>query len=279
MKLSRGALFMLAAMTAISLMHLTVKFLSHIPVWQIILCRSVISISACIPVFFRIKISPMGENKFLLLLRGISGMAGLVCFFYSIHHMPLSTAIITGNLMPFFTLFMAAVFLNEKVKPGQWICFLISFTGILIIKGFDTDISLFDFIIALAGAFFAGVAHFLVRKLKSTDHTAVIMFYLPLVTIPVAIFFTEGVWVKPSSSDWVILLVNGILTHLGQLFLTKAYKEEEVNAVSGIYFLGIVFAVFSGVIMFGEVLTVTSVAGMLMVILGLFINLKIKSLN
>jgi drug/metabolite transporter (DMT)-like permease len=254
MKLSRGALFMLAAMTAISLMHLTVKFLSHIPVWQIILCRSVISISACIPVFFRIKISPMGENKFLLLLRGISGMAGLVCFFYSIHHMPLSTAIITGNLMPFFT-------------------------GILIIKGFDTDISLFDFIIALAGAFFAGVAHFLVRKLKSTDHTAVIMFYLPLVTIPVAIFFTEGVWVKPSSSDWVILLVNGILTHLGQLFLTKAYKEEEVNAVSGIYFLGIVFAVFSGVIMFGEVLTVTSVAGMLMVILGLFINLKIKSLN
>ncbi len=266
---------MLISICAFSLMHLCVKALPGIPVVQIIMIRSVFSLSMCIGDFVKNDINPWGNNKKILVLRGLCGIAGLVLFFTSIQHIPLASAVTISNLMPVCTLLLAVAFLNEKVTPVQWLTILLSFSGVFLIKGYDTRISTENLLIALGGTFFAGCAHFLVRKLKNTDHPSVIMFYFPLITIPVIFPVTIYQWVNPDPEQWLILACVAVFTHLGQWFLTRAYQLEEVGKVAHIYFLGVILALVYGYTLFDETFNLLTLAGMLLIFGGIILNISL----
>ena len=267
---------MLISICAFSLMHLCVKALSGIPVVQIIMIRSVFSLSMCIVDFAKNNINPWGNNKKILVLRGLCGILSLVLFFTSIQRIPLASAVTISNLMPICTLLLAVVFLKEKTDTLQWITILLSFAGVFLIKGYDARISTEDLLIALGGTFFAGCAHFLVRKLKTTDHPSVIMFYFPLITIPVIFPVTIHHWVKPAPEQWLILACIAVFTHLGQWFLTRSYQLTEVGKVAHIYFLGVVLALIYGYILFDETFSGLTLAGMLLIFGGIVLNISLR---
>lgn len=199
-------------------------------------------------------------------------MASLICFFYSIQMLPLGTAVTIGNLVPFFTLFLAFLFLKEKIPHLKWIFFGVSFLGVFLIKGLDKELSTLGIVLGLFAAFFTATAHFVVRKLRDTDDTSVIMFYFPFITIPFMLPFVFTVWKTPDAREWLFLLLIGITTHVGQLFLTKAYKHEEVKNISYVYYLGIVLSFIYGITFFDEYLSWKSSVGVGLVILGMVLN-------
>ena len=202
-------------------------------------------------------------------------MLSLICFFYSIQYLPLGTAVTIGNLVPFFTLFLAFVFLKEKIPFLKWIFFGISFAGVLLIKGLDKNINSLGILLGLFAALFTASAHFTVRRLRETDHTSVIMFYFPFVTIPFMLPLSVIQWKTPDSFEWLILLLIGITTHVGQLFLTKAYKHEEVKNISYVYYLGIVLSFVYGIFFFNEYISLQSCSGITLVILGMILNMLV----
>jgi drug/metabolite transporter (DMT)-like permease len=83
--------------------------------------------------------------------------------------------------------------------------------------------------------------------------------------------FTE--WKTPDAREWLFLLLIGITTHVGQLFLTKAYKHEEVKNISYVYYLGIVLSFIYGLAFFGEFISLKSSVGVGLVILGMVLNI------
>ncbi|MBC7450873.1 MAG: DMT family transporter [Cytophagales bacterium] len=268
-----GIRYMLISIVSFSIMHMCVKAIPDIPVFETILFRSVFSIIICLIVIKKEQISCWGNNKPMLLLRGFVGMSSLICFFYSIQLLPLATAVTIGNLVPFFTLIFASVFLSEKVPSLKWLFFAISFCGVLLIKGLDKDISGYGIALGLLAAFFTAMAHFVVRTLRDTDHTQVIMFYFPLVTIPFMLPLIFLYHKMPDAREWLFLVLIGISTHVGQLFLTKAYKYEEVKNISYVYYAGIVLSFVYGITFFGELISLKSSVGVGMVILGMVLNM------
>jgi drug/metabolite transporter (DMT)-like permease len=268
-----GIRYMLFSIVSFSLMHLCVKAIPEIPVVQTILLRSIFSIVFCWIAIKQAKVSIWGNNKLFLVLRGVVGMLSLICFFYSIQLLPLGTAVTIGNLIPFFTLFLAFLFLKEKVPILKWVFFGISFAGVLLMKGLDKELPALGIILGLCAAFFTATAHFVVRKLRDTDHTAVIMFYFPLITIPCMLPFIFTEWKTPDAREWLFLLLIGITTHIGQLFLTKAYKYEEVKNVSFVYYLGIVLSFLYAFFFFDEFISWKSSFGVGLVILGMLLNI------
>jgi len=150
--------------------------------------------------------------------------------------------------------------------------FLLSFVGVLLIKGFDSRITFIDLSIALCAALFTACAHFLVRKLRHYDHPFVIIFYFPLVTIPLVAPYTALHWVNPNLFEWSLLLLIGLFTHVGQVYLTQAYANEEVSGVTNIYYVGIILSVFYGYIFFNETYTFLSFAGMSIITAGILLN-------
>jgi drug/metabolite transporter (DMT)-like permease len=277
MKVTDGARMMFFSIVAFSLMHLCVKAIPDISVHQIISFRSLFSILICIYTLKKDKIPFWGNNKPLLILRGSVGAFSLFCFFYSIQHLPLATAVTISNLIPLFTLILAALFLKEKIAGWQWLFFLISFSGIFLIKGFDNRVNLTNLTIALLAALFTACAHFLVRKLRDSDVPAVIMFYFPLVTLPLVGPYTALHWVTPDAFEWAMLLLIGTFTHIGQIYLTNAYAKEEVAGVSNIYYLGTILSLCYGYLFYDETYNLLSFSGMALIIGGILLNVYYKN--
>ncbi len=268
---------MFLSIVSFSLMHLCVKSIPNIPVHQIITFRSVFSLLICIYTLQNNNIPFWGNNKPLLILRGLVGALSLFCFFYSIQHLPLATAVTISNLIPLFVLILAALFLKEKITWLQWLFFLISFMGVLFIKGFDDRINLVDFLVALSAAVFTACAHFAVRKLCDTDHPMVIIFYFPLVTLFMVGPYTALNWLSPTTFEWVMLLLIGLFTHVGQVYLTNAYAKEEVSGITNIYYLGIILSLLYGYLFFDETYSLLSFAGMVLIISGILLNTYYKN--
>ena len=274
--MSKGIRYMLISTFLFSFMQLLVKKLDYIPFFEIIFFRAIISFGIASSAIYKQKISPFGHDKKKLILRGLFGTASLTSFFYALHHVPLGSAITIVNIKPLIILLVAFFFLKEKVQSWQWLCFMLSFVGIAVVKGFDTRIDTLGLLSVLGAAVFAAVAHTLVRLLRKTDHPNVIIFYFALVTLPIITPFTIWFWKMPQGFDWVFLIAIGVITHYGQLFLTKAYQSDEMAKVSNIYYLGFVFAVVYGYFFFHETYTYSTAFGLFLIVSGVLLNMKIQ---
>ena len=74
-----------------SLMTLCVKNIDkRIPIYELVLFRSLLSLIITLFIINLKKIDPWGQNRPLLILRGVFGTLALICIFYAIRNMPLS---------------------------------------------------------------------------------------------------------------------------------------------------------------------------------------------
>ncbi len=276
MKISQGVRFMLIATFTFSLMKVCVKVLSHIPPIEIILFRSLISLVICVYLLRKQKVSVWGKNKKILLLRGSAGAAALVLYFGLLQQIPLAAAATVLYLSPIFAAILGIFLVHERVAPIQWLFFLISFIGVITITGFDTRISFTHLIIGITSTVFSGLAYNFIRVLKTSEHPLVIIFYFPLVTLPIAGVWSTQVWVQPNGWDWLFLVLVGILTQVAQFFMTKSYQTEELSKVAIINYTGIIYVLAFGFLIFGEQFNFMTYIGMGLVLVGVIANVVFK---
>ena len=275
--LSKGGQYLLASTVFFTLMNSGVKYLGHIPVHQIVFCRAWISLVLCF-VLIRYKRLPLwGNHKRYLMLRGLSGTAGLVLYFYTIHHMSLANAVAIQHLAPIFTIMLAGVLLKESANAKQWFYFFIAFTGVVMIRGFDESASLYDVTIGVLGALFSGIAYNFIRILKDHDHPLIVVFYFPLVTLPIVGPYSLLHWTPLTLSDWWVLFFIGITVTLAQICITKAYQLERAANIGHLNYLAPFYALLIGLFLFGEPPNPPALLGMGLIIFGVLMATRQKS--
>lgn len=279
--LSKGVLYMMLATFIFAVMNVLVKYLPNIPAIEIILFRSIVSFFMS-GVTLKLKGIPLfGKNKKILLIRGLAGAAALIMFFTTLQEIPLASAVTLMFLGPIFTALIGIWIVGEKVKPLQWLFFAMSFAGILMIKGFDPRVSPFMALLGVGAAFCSGIAYNMIRKLKTSEHPLVIIFYFPLVTLPIVGAYSAFHWVQPEGYEWLLLIGVGVLTQIAQYFMTISYQSEELSKVANINFIGIIYALGFGFFLFDETFNVLTYLGMTAVMTGVVFNViyknKIKS--
>ncbi|MBB6609963.1 DMT family transporter [Pontibacter sp. Tf4] len=274
---SKGVQYMLLSTLFFALMNVCIKLVPHIPAVEIIFFRSVISVVMSYMVLRRQQVNIWGTHKGLLITRGITGAVALVLYFTTLQNIPLATAVTIQYLSPIFTTILGIFIVKEKVKPWQWVFFLVSFAGILVIEGVDVRISPFYLMIGVAGAAISGISYNIIRKLNTREHPLVIVFYFPMVALPFSGIYSLFEWVPPAGWDWAILLLVGVFTQLAQYYMTMSYQSEELSKVAHLNYIGIFYALVLGFIMFDESFTFGSYAGMALVLLGVILNIRYKS--
>ena len=267
---------MMYATFLFALMNVMVKLVPHIPAVEVVFFRSLVTLLISGGVLRAQRKNIWGNNRKLLVLRGASGAIALVMYFYLLQSIPLASAVLFQFITPIFTAILGIFILKEKVYPLQWVFFLIALGGILFIQGFDSRIPLMFVFFGLGASLFAGLAYNCVRKLAATDQAMVIVFYFPLVTLPVTGIYLLFDWVTPSLTDWVIMLGIGLVVQFAQYFMTKAYQTEELSKAVSIKYMSIIYALFFGFIFFGETYTVATYLGMVLVMVGVGLNLWYK---
>jgi drug/metabolite transporter (DMT)-like permease len=269
----RGVLYMLLASFFFAGMAACVKLLQGIPVLEIIFFRALISVVLCLVGIWRAGVPALGTRKGLLILRGVAGALALAQGFWLVQNTPLAAATTLTHLSPIFTTLIGIWFVQEKVEARQLFWFLLSFAGIVIMQGFDYRISVWHLLLGITASLTMGLAYNCVRKLGRTEHPLVIMFYFPLICLPLAGGYTLFNWVAPQGIEWVWLLLLGLFTQLGQYYMTKSYQVAAISTVAIVNYTEVIFAIVLGLLLFGENFNLYTYAGMALVCAGVVMNL------
>lgn len=267
---------MVFSVAGFALMNLIVKFLQRIPPTELVLFRSLVSLVLSVWFIHRQKLNPWGNQRLILILRGLFGAIALTLFFYSLQKLPLGTALIIQYLSPIFTSLFAIFILKEPMRHAQWVFFAISLLGVVIIKGYNANLSPYLLGLGVLSAIFSGLAYNMVRLLRDTEAPIVVVFYFPLVATPIMLVFSLSIWVMPLGWEWGGLLLMGILTQFAQLQMTKALQKATLNRIAGFKYLGVAFALIFDIVIFNVQYAYTAIIGMCMVILGVVLNLISK---
>ena len=244
-----------------SIMGLLVKLAGRrLGSMEIVLARSVITLGMSWWSLGRARVNPLGRNRRLLLVRGTLGSAALLCYFYSIVHLPLGEATLIQYTNPVFATLLAAVILNESLRTPEIICLVTSLVGVLFIAHppplFGTNTpppNLLYVGSAVVGAMCSGAAYTLVRKMRGTEHPLVIVGYLPLLSVPMSLPFAIAHWQWPNAWEWLLLVGIGITTQLAQIAMTRGLQLERTARATTAGYLQVAFAVLWGAIFLGEI--------------------------
>jgi drug/metabolite transporter (DMT)-like permease len=268
---------MIIATICFSLMAAMVKFLSHLPVMEIIFFRN-IPIMLIIPLMLKNKkISFWGNNKPLLLLRSLLSGFAVIAYFHTITVMVLTDAVTIKQLSPFFIILLASIFLGEKINFKKITIFVLAFLGALLVvkPGFRLDI--YPAVIALLGAISTAGSHVAIRSLRLTDHPLVIVNYFgySIGLISFGILLWQGNFIIPDALSLFVLLLLGLAGLGGQFTLTKAYQMAPTKLVSVYLYLQIIFGALLGVLFFKEIPDLFSIFGAFLIIVSGYLNYKL----
>lgn len=278
-KLSKSVQFMLVSTLCFTTMQSLVKFLPQFDSFQHIFFRSVIGWVMSVAYLLNQGISLRGKNVKMLIFRGIIGSAGMFSFFYILTHIPFGSSVAFKYLSPIFTAIFAVIFLKEKISRLQWFFFFISFVGILLLKGFDSRIGLFDAGIGLFSAVLGGLLVIVIRKIGDDDHHLVILHYFMFISALGSGIVAFQDWKTPVGTEWLWLLAIGLVGFVAQNFFTKAIQEpsDEVSFLAILRYSEVIYALIIGYFLFHEVYTLQSIVGIALIFTGLLLSFRYKS--
>ncbi len=267
---------MIFSVIAFSLMNTLVKYLNDFSAYQLLFFRSIGTLFFTIPLLIKAKVSMLGNNKKLLLLRGVAGVVSLTCFFQSLNYLALGTSVSLRYSSPIFAAIFAFLFLKEKIKPIQWFLFFVAFSGVLVIKGFGGDVNTVGLLFILMSAISLGLIFVLIRKMGNTEHPLVIVNYFMVMAFTFGGLMSINIWKSPNPEEWLLLLSLGVFGYVGQLYLTKAFQSDETIVIAPLKYLEVVFMIAIGAMWFGEIYNLWTLLGVVMIMIGLIYNVYLK---
>jgi len=267
---------MLISALAFTLLNVFVKYLVSFDTFQIVFFRSLGSLVFTMSFLLKNKISILGNSKMLMIVRSFVGLTAMSLFFISLKYLTVGSAVSLRYIAPIFATFFALILLKEKIKNIQWLFLGIAFLGVLILKGFDTQLNTIGFVYAIASAFFSGLVFIIIRKIGDKDHPIVIVNYFMAIATLVGGVLAINNWTTPVGVEWLLLGSLGVFGFFGQLYLTKAFQTTETNQVAPFKYVEVIMTMIIGLFWFQETYTLWSVLGILLILVGLTSNVLVK---
>ena len=277
----KGNIALLVSALAFSLMSVFVKKLDgRIPITEIVFFRGLISLIITRVQLNKEKINPWGNNRRLLLLRGLFGTLALYCVFRALSNLPIATATIIQYTYPTFTAIAACIFLKEKTNNKIWLAVIAGWAGIWIMvqpewkEQIILKYSTVEVWVAILGALLTALAYICVRYLSRSEENLVIIYYFPLVSVVFTLPMVITDFNFPTVIDSIYLLNIGVLTQIGQLGITKGLRILTAAKASSINYVQIVFATMWGFAFFDERIEITTILGSLMILVASLISIS-----
>ena len=277
----KGIRFLIGSGLAFSLMSVCVKAIGgRIPISELVFARATISIIITRFFLYKNKINPWGYQKRLLIIRGLLGTVALFCIFKALTILPIATATVIQYIYPTFTVISAYIILKEFISRRIVYSIIIGWIGIVLVSqpefttNSNVEETILAIIIAIFGALMTSLAYICVRKLSSREHPLVIIYYFPLVSIPLSIPFVINDFVLPTGTDWFWIIGIGIFTQIGQLFITEGLTLLPAGQATSLNYSQVIFASIWGVLIFQEAITSSVYVGGICVLISTIISIS-----
>jgi drug/metabolite transporter (DMT)-like permease len=213
------------------------------------------------------------------LWRGISGTVALALFFYCITVLPLATAVTLNYTAPLFLTVLTILVFKDKFHLPLTIAIAVGFCGVVLLlhPTLQRD-QLLPGLLGLISGFLAGVALLNVKQLAMIGEpdTRTVFYFTLTATL------SSGVWMLLDTvhvitpKGFAILLGLGSTGTLAQLAMTRAYRTGKTLVVGSLAYSTIIFASLFGMLLWNEVLPLSSWLGMALIIASGVLSLRLS---
>jgi drug/metabolite transporter (DMT)-like permease len=276
-EIKRALGFMIISTMCLSGMNSFVKYLGHFHAYELVFFRALGSLFFTMAYLLQQRVPILGNSRKLLFLRGVVGLVSMGLFFMSLKYLPMGTAVSLRYMAPIFAAIFAVFLLREKIRSLQWLFFLMSFAGVLVLKGLDVQINTLGLLLVMGASVSSGLVYILISKIGQTDHPVVIVNYFMAIATIVGGLLAIPYWKHPVGVEWLFLGSLGIFGFFGQLYMTKAFQVASTNMVAPLNYMEVLFTGALGVLWFGELYSLWSLLGIALILGGLVLNVLYRS--
>jgi drug/metabolite transporter (DMT)-like permease len=290
----RGILFLCAGALVFSLQDAVIKWVSgNYPLPQVLAIRALVAFA---PLFLLLRLDGgiaglRTRQPGLQLLRGALLLGAYACYYLAIAAIPLAEAVSLSFSAPLFIVALSGPFLGERIGVSRWLAVIVGFIGVLVICRPGRAAIDPAALLTVAGAVFYAAAAIMGRRLGATARASVMAFYQNIVFLAGALvmgalaghggaaefshaslqFLLRG-WVMPDLVDFLLIASTGLVAAVASWCLTHAYRIAEANVVAPFEYSSIIWGVLWGFLVWGEVPTLYTLAGVLLIVgAGLYV--------
>lgn len=217
----------------------------------------------------KIPFSEIKQEIPLLLLSGVAMGFNWILLFEAYKYTTVSVATLSYYFAPVIVTVACPVLFKEKMSAKQWICFLMSTLGIVLITGIG-DLSvgnnhLLGILFGLGAACLYATVILLNKFIKKVEgiHRTFLQFIAAIFVLIPYVGFTSGVTLSNlNCSGWVCLLIVGFV-HTGVTYCLyfSSLKELPGQKAAILSYIDPLVAVFVSVLILGESMTALQIIG------------------
>lgn len=274
----RGALWVLGGTAAASLIYASAKFAGESAnVWQLMFLRYLGSVP-CVLVLARNNRRTFASLRSSypsgLFLRALVGLLAAAATTYAAAHMPIADATSIGMLDGVLMVFLGVLFLGEWFRRHQICASALCVAGAFVVVAgrgaFDhlDAVYVFPAGIALAGALLGATEGLLIKTLALREDALTMVLYTNviagvLVAIPAVLTWrTTNLWIN------LTFMGFGVMSVACQYCNIRGYRLAPMSVIGPIGYAWILFAALIGLVWFGEIPTVETISGAIMIVAG-----------
>ncbi len=194
-----------------------------------------------------------------------------LCMYTALTRVPLADATAVQFFAPVLVAVLSVPFLGERLHAGRLAAVLVAFVAVLIIirPGTTTDPFL---LLPLAAAFLLSGYLLLTRFLSRGENPRATQFYTTAVGAVVLSIVVPLVWKTPSPAQWTLMAGAGGFGAMAHFAIIVGMTHAPASLLSPFLYSQILFATILSVVVFGDPLTIYTMAGaLLLVASGLYL--------
>lgn len=253
-----AALWMLCAALFMAIGNAMIRHVSdELHPFQIVFFRNLFGLMFMLPWIAAVGLGRLRTGRAgLYASRSLTSLLAMLCWFYSVTHMPLPDATALSFTIPLFVTAGAALFMGETVRARRWAAVLTGLGGVMIvIRPGDAAMDP-TMLVMLLHCAAAAAATLQVRALATLDGVMVVVAFMGLFLTPMALVPALFVWEWPTwtALGWLAVL-GGVLT-LAQLAMTRAFKMAPASSMMPYDYARLPFTALLAWPLFGEAMDV-----------------------
>jgi drug/metabolite transporter (DMT)-like permease len=258
------------AFTANVLLIRALGEVQSVNVWLISCTRFVVGLGL-IYALYRREFQPLHlVRNPKLVVRGIVGGISVFAYYLTVVHLGAGRATFINNTYVILGALMAVVLLRERFRLPLVIGGIAALVGLAFLTnafGAGSHANRYD-LLAVATAFASAYVVITIRQLHATEHTSTIFaaqcaYGLLICGVPAAIH-PEPV----SILAWTVMLTAGIFAGLGQLAMTRSFRDLPVAEGSLLQMLVPLGTAVGGAVFFREHFALSELAGAALILAG-----------
>jgi drug/metabolite transporter (DMT)-like permease len=243
-----------AAFTANVLLVRALGEFGEVNVWLMACSRGLVGLAMICAVYWREFQPTHLWRRWKVAERGIVGGIGVYVTYLTVVKLGAGRAVFISNTYVVWGALLAAWMLKEKLRPAVLVGGVAALIGIGLLTNVfatDADPGIYD-LLAVIGALLSAWVVVTIRQLHATEHTSTIFaaqctYALVICGVPAVVTFDP---LPPLA--WGVLLLVGVTAGVGQLAMTRAFRDLPVAEGSLIQMLVPLGTALGGMLFFHE---------------------------